>query len=93
MKRHRIYQAVCRICHKKFETHSQQALYCSAQCKRVADSIRAKINYRKKHPIPTDSGRSLDNNKAVQSIANEASRLGMSYGQYVAKMEELNDLY
>ena len=93
MKSHRVYGVVCRICHKRFSSHSFKACYCSKECKNIAERMRNKVRYRKNNPLPSNSGRSLDNNYAIRDIANEAHELNMTYGQYVAKMEEINGLY
>ncbi len=66
----------CAICYTWFSPNSNSQIYCSKECKGFATK---KIDQEKK-----------PKKKKVESLTKlqkEASKLGMSYGMYVAQMQ------
>lgn len=72
-------QKKCKYCGKEFDATKSKRLYCSDKCKK--SRWREKDKKRK-------YGVHMENpNAAVVDIAVKAREAGMTYGQYVAKME------
>lgn len=66
-----VYEHTCLWCGKKFSSGSPRGDYCSPGC-------------RKKSAVALEENAKQN---SLTAIANRASELGMSYGQYVAYME------
>lgn len=79
----RLYPRICVTCGKLFYTYSKRAKYCSVQCSRKAynDSLKSPANVegkkkrRRTKKVPT-----------IREIVVRAEEVGMSYGEYVARM-------
>ena len=72
----------CEICGEKAAAKSRKKKYCDA-CAAEAHRIS---NCERKHTARYKKLSSNDNMKNISRISLEASRAGMSYGAYVAKM-------
>ena len=85
----RLLAKVCVTCGKTFYTYSKRAKYCSIQCSRKAyneslkspQSLENKKKRRRAKKIPT-----------IKEVVIRAEEVGMSYGEYVAKMGVDDDL-
>ena len=86
----RLIPIVCLTCGKTFYTYSKRAKYCSIQCARKA------YNESLKSPLSLESKKKRRRAKSFPSIREvviRAEDVGMSYGEYVAKMEAEDDLH
>lgn len=72
------YHLYCLICGEEFISKSPSGLYCSEECKLMAEAERKGMTYKQRHKIS-------ENMEWIRDIANEAAELGMSYGEYVKK--------
>lgn len=68
----------CDCCGKKYITKSHKSKYCGAECKKKS----AKKNNKKKKVV-----RKNNTNRELMDYAAEARKAGISYGEYVARME------
>lgn len=72
----------CRICGKTFIAKRAGTKYCSKECFRKGQAEWARIA-REKSKVDKSP-----RNVTLANLANEATKAGLSYGQYVLKMEE-----
>lgn len=85
----RLIPKVCLTCGKTFYTYSRRAKYCSIQCARRA------YNESLKSPLSLESKKKRRRAKKIPTIREvviQAEEVGMSYGEYVAKMGVDDDL-
>lgn len=75
-----IFQKKCIICGKEFEAKGPHANVCGDACRRQRD-IEYTKSYRKKRKKAAVA------HKSLEQVAVEARAAGMTYGEYVAKME------
>ena len=71
----RSYSQVCVYCGRTFDSGSPKGRFCSKYCK---DRYEREQRRREKELLKKNS---------INEIVKEATKQGMSYGQYVAKME------
>lgn len=74
------YSKICPICGKRFRTDKDLTKYCSRECYRVSVNRRKGIAKEKK--VEAEK-----NHNQLFQLAKEAQVAGLSYGQYVARME------
>lgn len=84
----------CENCGKIFASYRPQHIFCNPECKkeattkkrkerRVQERERRMLEQKMEKEQPTKIKKKVN---AIEDIANAASRAGMTYGQYVAKM-------
>lgn len=81
-KERKLYDFVCPICGRAFQSHHVAAKYCSIEC---ATEARRRSNPYVQKPKVKEKPKRMGNDLA--KIVAEADRLGMTYGQYVAQYE------
>lgn len=76
-------EKTCEVCGKTFYTYSSRAKYCSEKCARKSynDSMKKPKEEKKRRRITREV-------LSIKEIVRRADELGMSYGEYVAKMRE-----
>ena len=73
----------CNWCKKEFTPTKTGQLYCCLECRRA----KGRENERQSKEFERMKRKGKFKNKSLRNIALEAKNAGMSYGQYVAKME------
>lgn len=77
----------CENCGKIFASYKPQHIFCNPECKKEATTKKRKerrmLEQQMEKEQPTKTKKKVN---AIEDIANAASRAGMTYGQYVAKM-------
>lgn len=76
----RVYVRECPICGKTFEATQASSRYCSDECRREGNRISSRLRKQK----ATKSV--VYPNRELIEMAKEASKRGLSYGEYVAKL-------
>lgn len=79
-----IYIKICEACGKEFTSRRSNANSCSTECRKEINRKNATIRKRK----ILAQRRRTKQNLSVTEIAVLAKAHGMSYGEYVARMEE-----
>lgn len=78
----------CAICSRRYTTTRANKKYCSTKCADIGEKRAAKKNSTKQESKKVIAQKKREERrKAIIDIAVEAKKHGMSYGQYVAKME------
>ena len=75
----RLKRKICERCGKVFYSYSSRAKYCSLQC------ARQTYNDSMKKP-KSEKRRRTKKSLTIQEIVRRAEEVGMSYGEYVAKV-------
>ena len=75
----RVYVRECRICGKTFEATQASSRYCSDECRREGNRISSRLRKQK-------AKMRIYPNRELLDMAKEASKRGLSYGEYVAKL-------
>lgn len=78
----------CLICGAEFESKASQARFCGKDCKNA--NQRQVYHARKQGLLPPSEFRGKKHKKANQDlveIARRARAMGLSYGQYIARMK------
>ena len=97
MKSRKIYKKTCEVCHQEFLSHSALALYCPP-CKnkvlreQVKQSVKRK-QARENVKVAIEATKRKKRKEDLRHMVIEAEKHGLTYGQYVAKVEVLDDLY
>ena len=76
----RLYKKYCEYCGKPFYSYSKRAKYCSAVCARHV------YNETMKKPKEETKRRKTKKILTIQEVVRRAEEVGMSYGEYVAKV-------
>ena len=78
----------CAVCSRRYITTRANKKYCSTKCADIGEKRAAKKNSTKQESKKIIAQKKREERrKAIIDIAAEARKHGMSYGQYVAKME------
>jgi len=78
----RLKRKVCEKCGKVFYSYSSRAKYCSIQCARQV------YNDSMKKPKEETKRRRTKKSLTIEEVVRRADEVGMSYGEYVAKVGE-----
>ena len=93
MRWHKDYELECKICHRKFIAHSSIAYYCP-DCKVKVIKLTAQERAKAQQARETLTKEIKQKKTAkLKDIVMEADKHKMTYGQYVAMTEVLDDLY
>ena len=77
---------LCKLCGKEFVPQVGSQTFCCAEHRLEYNNERARERKIRKR---LEAKRKKQKSNSLQTISNEARKLGMSYGQYVARMEML----
>lgn len=72
---------ICAWCGTPFDGVTS-AKYCSRECKRA----RERDQYRLEHNLESQRPKRHPGQREIAKLANTATRMGMSYGKYVASL-------
>lgn len=73
------HEKICAVCGKVFQTQHGQAKYCSIECATKARNAREYVA----RPKVKEASKPKKTN--IREVVAEAERLGLTYGQYVAR--------
>lgn len=74
---------ICKVCGKLFESNRPQSKYCCAECAKIAKK-RIEANYIR----TTTPQKCTTDNQNIKEIMRKANEAGLSYGQYVLKIQK-----
>lgn len=86
----KIYNKNCKICGKPFVSTSHLARLCGDECRKISQREVAAIAQNK---VRKDREKLRLNHNSIVDINTKARQLGLSYGQYIARMDKLNGKY
>ena len=78
----------CKRCGKKFFPKVVQNVFCSPECRIAAQTERKYWKVSNARRSTKNAAKKRSNQMLISDIAKEARAHGMSYGQYVAMMEQ-----
>lgn len=79
--------AKCDECGKEYVVLTANARYCSAACKKRANHRQTAQEYKAIHAMQPPQKRRAPALLGLEAVAREAVKHGLTYGQYVARME------
>lgn len=80
--------AKCEECGKEYVVQTSNAKYCSMECRKRANHRQAAKEYKEIHAVQKKKKRvEVPKVLSLQQAVREAMKLGLSYGQYVARLE------
>ncbi len=83
-KRSRMMRIViCEVCGELFESNRPQSKYCSAECALIAKKRMEAGRVRTQTPPKCTT-----DNQNIKEIMRKANEAGLSYGQYVSKIQK-----
>lgn len=79
----------CAVCSRRYIATRANKKYCSSECFDIGEKRAAKKRYSKQESKKAIAKKKKEEQRqAIVNVAAEAKKHGLSYGQYVAKMEQ-----